>query len=173
MTYPQVWMLVLGLAVLAAAGTYGLIHRFERRWLRLLLCLLVFVWLIVPAPVPNFPGSYAPAFVVLIFEGLFQSGGDILPATLVLSGATVLAIVIVVALTRLFPQAAQPLPSPSPPKTRKPSVAGTARAQPKAKVPTGQPKTRPKRRILPQPRSTAGEGAAQKPKARPKRPKPE
>jgi hypothetical protein len=40
--------------------------------------------LLVPAPVPEFPGHYAPAFIVLVFEGLLQADGQSFPALVIL-----------------------------------------------------------------------------------------
>ena len=53
-------------------------------WLRLLLgffssfltSALLFVLLTVPAPIPNYEGYFAPAYVVFIFETFFQIKGS-------------------------------------------------------------------------------------------------
>ena len=53
-------------------------------WLRLLLgffssflmSMLLFVLLTVPAPIPNYEGYFAPAYVVFIFETFFQIKGS-------------------------------------------------------------------------------------------------
>lgn len=82
MPYSNAWIVI---AVLAVIGAYclNLLLRGSRparaRWPRKLTYIfvtLVFVFFLLPAPVPNYPGVYAPAFVVFIFESLFQSSGQ-------------------------------------------------------------------------------------------------
>ena len=82
MPYSNAW---IAIAVLAVIGAYclNLLLRWSRparargpRKLRYIFVTLVFVFFLLPAPVPNYPGVYAPAFVVLIFESLFQSSGQ-------------------------------------------------------------------------------------------------
>ena len=82
MPYSNAWIVI---AVLAVIGAYclNLLLRGSRpspqRWprkLRDIFVTLVFVFFLLPAPVPNYPGIYAPAFVVFIFESLFQSSGQ-------------------------------------------------------------------------------------------------
>ena len=41
-----------------------------------LLSTMVFVFLIIPAPIPNYQGYFAPAYVVFIFETFFQTKGS-------------------------------------------------------------------------------------------------
>ena len=40
--------------------------------------------MVVPAPVPNYEGQLAPAFIVFVFESLFQAEGEPLLAGLIL-----------------------------------------------------------------------------------------
>jgi hypothetical protein len=70
-------------------------------WLRRSLCVLPALLLLVPAGIPDFPGNYAPAFVVAIFEALFQVDGQPLAATRMLILALVVGLLIVVGLGRL------------------------------------------------------------------------
>ena len=44
--------------------------------LRYIFVTMVMVFFLLPAPVPNYPGVYAPAFVVFVFESVFQSNGQ-------------------------------------------------------------------------------------------------
>ena len=41
-----------------------------------LLSTVVFVLLTIPAPIPNYQGYFAPAYVVFIFETFFQTKGS-------------------------------------------------------------------------------------------------
>ena len=41
-----------------------------------LLSTMVFVFLTIPAPIPNYQGYFAPAYVVFIFETFFQAKGS-------------------------------------------------------------------------------------------------
>ena len=101
--------------VIAAAGLFGSgflfyltrgIRAASLRWVVRVLPLLL---MIVPAPVPNYPGELAPAFVVLTFETLFQANGEpqtaamILLATLLIGAALGLLIGRLVAATRSEP----------------------------------------------------------------------
>lgn len=79
MEYTWAWIVAAAgtlIAVLALGQAWrGLPLRGLRRWLTW----LIPVWLLVPAPVPGYEGQLAPAFVVFIFEWLFQPEGA--PAT--------------------------------------------------------------------------------------------
>ncbi len=71
-----VWTAIVAGGAGAVAGLYMALDGLLAREIRLggafvLLCLLV-----TPAPVPDYAGSYAPALIVLIFEGVFQLDGD-------------------------------------------------------------------------------------------------
>ena len=70
-------------------------------WLRRSLCVLPALLLLVPAGIPDFPGNYAPAFVVAIFEALFQVDGQPLAAARMLILALVVGLLIVIGLGRL------------------------------------------------------------------------
>lgn len=75
---PYVWAWVIAgagtlLAVLALTQAWrGLPLPWLRRWLTW----LIPVWLLLPAPVPGYEGQLAPAFVVFLFEWLFQREGS-------------------------------------------------------------------------------------------------
>ncbi|MBH80218.1 MAG: hypothetical protein CMQ49_06890 [Gammaproteobacteria bacterium] len=93
MSYLGVWAIVVVAGLLSAGALYGLLRPLVSGFVRALLIVLYLVVILLPAPVPEFAGSYAPAFVVLIFEGLFQADGNpgvalrILAAGVVLSNA--------------------------------------------------------------------------------------
>ena len=76
MDYINAW----GIAVLAGIACLAFFFLLTRRvgslFLRILLRCLGAVWILLPAPVPDYPGNFAPAFVVWVFEGVLQSDGD-------------------------------------------------------------------------------------------------
>ena len=82
MPYPNAWIVIAVLAVIGAFCLNLLLRGAKpahARWprkLRYIFVTLVFVFFLLPAPIPNYPGVFAPAFVVYIFESLFQSGGQ-------------------------------------------------------------------------------------------------
>lgn len=76
MGYAGIWLVVVLMAALSAAGWYLLVRGFTSAYGRALVPAVWLALMLVPAPVPGFPGNYAPAFVVLIFEGLFQAAGE-------------------------------------------------------------------------------------------------
>jgi len=63
---------------------------FLKTWLRLVAAVLLFL----PAPVPNFSGYYAPAFLVLVFEAVLQRNGQVAVAGSILFGGIVAATVL-------------------------------------------------------------------------------
>ncbi len=87
------WIVV---AVAAAGVLLGVIMltRFIRYgWLRWMLRALVAVWLIVPSPIQVVEGHYAPAFVVAIFEGVFNRDGNPMPALTALGLSTAVVVI--------------------------------------------------------------------------------
>ena len=79
-------------------------------WLRLLLSFfstfllstLLFVFLTVPAPIPNYEGYFAPAYVVFIFETFFQIKGSSKMSAQVLILALVSALILIMTGAYLF-----------------------------------------------------------------------
>ena len=100
MSYSSVWLLIIAAGCVAIVPVYMLIRRIPSAYLRALLCGLVLALLLTPAPVPGYPLNYAPAFIVAVFEGLLQSGGQpgvalqllLVGATLVIAVVTLSAI---------------------------------------------------------------------------------
>ena len=76
MSYAGVWVVVVLLAGLSAAGWYMLMRSLASIYARALVPAAWLALMLVPAPVPGFAGNWAPAFVVVIFEGLFQAEGE-------------------------------------------------------------------------------------------------
>jgi hypothetical protein len=99
MTGPYLWAWVI--VVLAAPlamytflrATRGLALPGVRR----ALAWLIGVWMGLPARVPGYPENYAPAFLVFLFESLFQNDGKPRAAGLILvAGALVYAAALLV-----------------------------------------------------------------------------
>lgn len=99
--YLTAWIVILLMAAGGTAALYYVTRSMKPSPWRLLLRVLPGVLLIVPAPVPGYP-NVAPAFVVLVFEALFQADGTPLPALTILSAAMVVAVLAVVLGWRLI-----------------------------------------------------------------------
>lgn len=72
--YALAWIVI----AFAAAGGAGALHfvlRGARPLLRHALIVFALGFFLLPAPVPNYDGNMAPAFVVAIFELFFQADG--------------------------------------------------------------------------------------------------
>lgn len=138
MDYINIW----GIAALAGIACLGFFFLLTRRvgslFLRTLLRCLGAVWILLPAPVPNYPGNYAPAFVVWVFEGILQSDGEPLLSIQILlwSSLAVLCLVVLwyivfgrhkkvpVTQTQEAQMAAPPQPPQSAKRATEPSVTG-------------------------------------------------
>ncbi len=74
--YVLAWLVIV---VAAAAGALSLWF-FAARWIaapvRLWLVVFALAFFLLPAPIPQVPGGWAPAFVIAIFELLFQIDGQ-------------------------------------------------------------------------------------------------
>ena len=75
-SYSWAWLIIIVAGCVGVMGTYMLIRFVVSEFIRVLVCGLVLALLLTPAPVPGHPSSYAPAFIVAIFEGVLQSGGN-------------------------------------------------------------------------------------------------
>ena len=87
--YGIAWLVVVGAGMLALAFWFLLTRRVRNQWFRTLLRCLAAVWMFIPAPVPGYEGQYAPAYVVALFESVFQRGGDPKVAFAILAGGSV------------------------------------------------------------------------------------
>lgn len=92
MHYLVAWIVVLLAGLGGLVGVYVLTRSISSLFVRTLVRCLILVWMLIPAPVPNFDGQYAPAFVVLMFEWLLQTDGDPAVAIRILIAATVAVI---------------------------------------------------------------------------------
>ncbi|MFW6094680.1 MAG: hypothetical protein ACODAC_11960 [Pseudomonadota bacterium] len=107
--YEWAWLAV------AVSGPLALLAlgRATRGWLprlRPVVGWLLLVWLLLPAPVPGYPGHYAPAFLVFTFESLFQNPGrpDDAAAILLAGTAAALALALLAGIVRRRRNARRP-----------------------------------------------------------------
>ncbi len=100
MAYIEAWIVVVVAAGLGTLGLVFLTREIQTDWLRLLLRVLPPVLLLVPAPIPQMSDNFAPAFVVLVFEGLFQREGSPAGSLIILATAAVLVVLLVLLLSR-------------------------------------------------------------------------
>lgn len=76
MAYITTWTIIAIAALVGLFGFYRLLREFVgSAYLRVLCCGLIFALVLTPAPIPGYPQHYAPAFIVAIFEGIFQRDG--------------------------------------------------------------------------------------------------
>ena len=94
------YLIAWAVAIVAGVGLAGVmvvLTRFIKMpSLRALIVILTPVLFLVPVPVPLYEGNLAPAFMVLLVEGLFQAEGQIEPAVRVLTLAAFAVIGLVV-----------------------------------------------------------------------------
>ena len=70
------WAVLIGASFLVSLMVFIWLRSMLGFFSRLLTGTLLFVSLTVPAPIPNFQGFFAPAYVVFIFETFFQIKGS-------------------------------------------------------------------------------------------------
>ena len=86
-----VWAAIVVGGLGAVAGLYMALNGLLAREVRLAVAFILLCLLVTPAPVPDYAGSYAPALIVLAFEGLFQRDGDFFTALKMLLAVSALA----------------------------------------------------------------------------------
>ena len=102
MNYDFAWMVIIAAGLLGTGFLFYLTRGIGSPSLKWILRVLPMLLMAVPAPVPNYDGHLAPAFVVLIFEGLFQSEGQPATAGVILLVMLLAGIGIGILLGRLF-----------------------------------------------------------------------
>ena len=95
MAYSTAWLIIVAAGCVAVVAAYMLIRRITSGYLRALVCALILAVMLTPAPVPEHPLNYAPAFIVAVFEGIFQADGNPGVAMRLLVVGAVLAIALV------------------------------------------------------------------------------
>ncbi len=92
MAYSTAWLIIVAAGCVAVVAVYMMIRRVTSGYLRALVCALILAMMLTPAPVPEHPLNYAPAFIVAVFEGIFQASGNPGVAMRLLVAGAVLAI---------------------------------------------------------------------------------
>ena len=110
--YEIAWIVIVGAAAFGTLGLYVLTRWLPSRPVRLALLVGMPVLLLTPSPVPDHAGAWAPAFIVLLMEGVFQSGGAPGQAARILLFAIAVAIGLVVALLVLTGKGRDAEPTP-------------------------------------------------------------
>jgi hypothetical protein len=100
--YTIAWLVAAGAAVLGTAMLVVLTRKIGSDGLRRALRWLPPLLLLVPVGVPGYEGHYAPAFVVAIFEFLFQTDGRPMAATRVLLLALAMGLIGILLAGRYF-----------------------------------------------------------------------
>ncbi len=94
MNYTYAWLVIGGAGVLGALGLWMLTRGISNGPLRAILRLVPPLMMLLPAPVPNYDGQLAPAFIVFAFESLFQAEGEPRLAGLILLAGLVAGVVV-------------------------------------------------------------------------------
>ena len=90
--YPLAWLIILVMAATGTVAMFFLTRPMRPGLFRTLLRVSPGILLVIPAPVPGYGGQLAPAFVVLVFEGLFQRDGNVFGAFAALAVGVALAL---------------------------------------------------------------------------------
>ena len=70
------WWIIVGAGLGCLLATGLLLRHSVRAYLLWPFLAVLAALLLVPAPHPGAPGTWAPAFVIALFEGLFQPSGQ-------------------------------------------------------------------------------------------------
>jgi hypothetical protein len=92
------WLVVAAAGLGALLGIYLLTRPLKNAFFKRLLRCISMVWLLLPAPIPGAAGHFAPAYVVLIFEGLLQRDGQPEQSLWILAAGTLIVVVLLVGL---------------------------------------------------------------------------
>ena len=106
--YPLAWLIIVAMAVIGTIAVFFLTRPMGAGLLRNLLRVLPGILLVIPAPVPGYDGHLAPAFVVLVFEGLFQREGNPLGALAALATGLAAALLVGWIVTRMSKSSGDP-----------------------------------------------------------------
>jgi hypothetical protein len=101
MNYTIAWLVILVAGLLGTGFLFLITRGVTSAGLRWSLRLLPLLLMVVPAPVPNYDGQLAPAFVVLIFESLFQADGQPGTAGGILLAAALISVALGILLGRI------------------------------------------------------------------------
>jgi hypothetical protein len=99
-SYTIAWVVAIGAGAVGWVGLFFLTRSVRPDLLRWLLRVLPPLLLLVPAPVPGYAGYIAPAFVVFVFETVFQAHGRPAAAILILVVTGAVGALVTLLLTR-------------------------------------------------------------------------
>ena len=100
--YGLAWILVVVMAVGGGTAMWFLLRPWRSVVLRSALVAATVLFFITPASVPRFEDTFAPAFIVAIFEFFFQTDGSPRGAFLALSLSLFLGVLLIVAVAWKF-----------------------------------------------------------------------
>lgn len=109
MSEPIAWAAALAAALLAFVCIWVLTRALRSRFLRIWLRALSLSLMLTPAPLPNFEGYYAPAYIVALFEAVFQLQGQPGQSVKLLLASCLLATVVAALWSWLGPDRRQTL----------------------------------------------------------------
>ncbi len=92
--YALAWLLLILMAAGGGIALWRLLHKIDSLVVKSILVGVVVVFFATPAPVPDYPGDYAPAFIVGVFETFFQIEGRPGGALVTLAIALVVGMVV-------------------------------------------------------------------------------
>lgn len=101
MSYTIAWLVIVVAGLLGSGFLIVMTRGIKSPGFRWILRVLPLVLMVAPAPVPNYDGQLAPAFVVLIFESLFQNHGEPGVAAMILLAAALAGIALGLFIGRL------------------------------------------------------------------------
>jgi hypothetical protein len=88
------WLVVVLASMGLVVSIYGFFRNSRFRSVLVFCLVVLFSLLLVPAPVPGYPGDLAPAFLVALFESLFQADGKPLVAFRLLGIGLIVGVVL-------------------------------------------------------------------------------
>ncbi len=90
------WMIIFGAAAVGATALYFLFRSIDNLLIKKIIIGLSLAFFLTPAPIPQHPEGWAPAFVVCIFEAFFQiDGSPGVSLRLLLLGCAVISAVVI------------------------------------------------------------------------------
>lgn len=85
--YTQAWLLIIAMGMGGGLALHRLLRFIAWPVVRWSLTFITVLLLVVPAPIPGHEGTWAPAFIVAVFELFFQIEGEPTSAILMLGVA--------------------------------------------------------------------------------------